>query len=477
MTRMRLLRLRLIALVALLPMCARATVTFNVNDTADHPDDIHDGVCADAFGKCTLRAAIMEANQGATYDVHIVLPAGTYTLMRGVTNPDDDSNGDLDIGAHDVQVTGAGASKTIIDANHVDRAFWVSAYGKLDLYDLTIRNGLPSSVGGRSTRGGAILVHGELFMSGCVLDSNTASDGGALAAEPGSATPSVTVLKTTLNGNIAGYDGGAFYAYQTDAYFDACTLSVNTAQNGAGIRQQAGTLDMQNSTLSSNDASTSGGGVYLYDMSAHFSNVTFAGNGADSDTDSDGLGGGMYLDAATAAVSNSIFDNVNYNTRENDDCYTNLSNLSFPGENIVRSLGGCSFTTGSVTITDPLLGPLKDNGGPTKTAMPSSPGPAFNTGGGGCLASIGVPLTSDQRGVKRPIGAKCDLGAVEIEPIGDANGDGVVNVADVFYVLNFLFAGGPAPLGRANVNGGSVIDVADVFYLINFLFAGGPAPV
>jgi hypothetical protein len=79
--------------------------------------------------------------------------------------------------------------------------------------------------------------------------------------------------------------------------------------------------------------------------------------------------------------------------------------------------------------------------------------------------------------VKRPLGAKCDLGAVEVEPIGDANGDGVVGIADVFYVLNFLFAGGPAPLGRANVNGGSVIDVADVFYLINFLFAGGPAPV
>jgi hypothetical protein len=43
-------------------------------------------------------------------------------------------------------------------------------------------------------------------------------------------------------------------------------------------------------------------------------------------------------------------------------------------------------------------------------------------------------------------------------------------------MINFLFAGGPLPLGRANVNGGSVIDVADVFYLINYLFAGGPAP-
>ena len=86
-------------------------------------------------------------------------------------------------------------------------------------------------------------------------------------------------------------------------------------------------------------------------------------------------------------------------------------------------------------------------------------------------------LTVDQRGVKRPIGSACDLGATEREPVGDANGDGSVNVLDVFYVINFLFAGGPSPIGRANVNGGSTIDVLDVFYLINYLFAGGPAPV
>jgi hypothetical protein len=64
-----------------------------------------------------------------------------------------------------------------------------------------------------------------------------------------------------------------------------------------------------------------------------------------------------------------------------------------------------------------------------------------------------------------------------VEPKGDANGNGVVDVNDVFYVINFLFAGGPVPKGRANVNGIGAIDVSDVFYLINYLFAGGPAPV
>jgi hypothetical protein len=59
---------------------------------------------------------------------------------------------------------------------------------------------------------------------------------------------------------------------------------------------------------------------------------------------------------------------------------------------------------------------------------------------------------------------------------GDVDGNGVVNVADVFYLINFLFAGGPTPIGVADVDGSGGVDVLDVFYLINFLFAGGPAP-
>ena len=61
-------------------------------------------------------------------------------------------------------------------------------------------------------------------------------------------------------------------------------------------------------------------------------------------------------------------------------------------------------------------------------------------------------------------------------PAGDANGDGSVGVADVFHLVNFLFAGGSAPC-NGDVNDDGKLDVGDVFYLVNFLFAGGPAPV
>ena len=60
---------------------------------------------------------------------------------------------------------------------------------------------------------------------------------------------------------------------------------------------------------------------------------------------------------------------------------------------------------------------------------------------------------------------------------GDVNGDGVINPADVFYLINFLFASGAAPIGSGDVNGDGQVNVVDVFYLINYLFAGGPPPV
>jgi hypothetical protein len=62
---------------------------------------------------------------------------------------------------------------------------------------------------------------------------------------------------------------------------------------------------------------------------------------------------------------------------------------------------------------------------------------------------------------------------------GDVNKDGVVNVTDVVYLINYLFISGPAPvpiLHVGDVNQDEVVNVTDVVYLINHLFIGGPAP-
>src|SRR5262249_30597965 len=71
---------------------------------------------------------------------------------------------------------------------------------------------------------------------------------------------------------------------------------------------------------------------------------------------------------------------------------------------------------------------------------------------------------------------RADLDACAGRPKGDVNGDGSVNVSDVFALINTLFANGTNACS-GNVNGDGQTNVNDVFYLINFLFAGGPAPV
>ena len=61
---------------------------------------------------------------------------------------------------------------------------------------------------------------------------------------------------------------------------------------------------------------------------------------------------------------------------------------------------------------------------------------------------------------------------------GDINFDGAVNVGDLTYLIDFLFAGGPPPsiLVAADLDGSCAVNVADVTYLVDYLFGGGPKP-
>jgi hypothetical protein len=61
---------------------------------------------------------------------------------------------------------------------------------------------------------------------------------------------------------------------------------------------------------------------------------------------------------------------------------------------------------------------------------------------------------------------------------GDANSDGIVDISDVTYLNNYIFAGGsaPNPLLAGDSNNDGSIDVSDAVYLVNYIFSGGPAP-
>lgn len=61
---------------------------------------------------------------------------------------------------------------------------------------------------------------------------------------------------------------------------------------------------------------------------------------------------------------------------------------------------------------------------------------------------------------------------------GDCNHDGVIDLADCIYLLNFLFKAGiaPNPMWVGDCNCDEIVDLGDVVYLLNYLFKGGPAP-
>ena len=91
--------------------------------------------------------------------------------------------------------------------------------------------------------------------------------------------------------------------------------------------------------------------------------------------------------------------------------------LTSKGYNLVQDTSACTIagdTTGNIIGQDPLLGPLRDNGGPTETHALLLGSPAIDAGS--CQDAGGNPVLTDQRGVARPQGAGCDIGAYELVP-------------------------------------------------------------
>ena len=212
------------------------------------------------------------------------------------------------------------------------------------------------------------------------------------------------------------------------------TISYNRAGLGGGIDNEGGTLTITNSTISNNEAydklflTTVGGGISNYETLI-LTNCTIAENTAEEG------GNGIYNRGPATLMNVIIANNFPGN---NCGGYISLTSL---GHNLDND--GTRNLTHQTDLpnTNPLIGPLMDNGGSTLTHAPLLCSPVIDKGD-----SSNCP-PADQRGINRPQDgnaysiAVCDIGAVEfftpIKP-GDIDGNFSIEVQDAVLTLQLL---------------------------------------
>jgi Dockerin type I domain len=156
-----------------------------------------------------------------------------------------------------------------------------------------------------------------------------------------------------------------------------------------------------------------------------------------------------------------------------------ITPTSTPTSTPTRTSTPTPSPTAAATFTPTPTPTLTPTLTPTSTPTPTRTPTATPTPLGPTSTPTRTPTrtpTSTPTRTATPTASPTPTAGCADKPHGDANGDGSVNVADVFYLINYLFAGGPAPVCTADVNLDGQVNISDVFYLINYLFAGGPAP-
>ncbi len=262
-------------------------------------------------------------------------------------------------------------------------------------------------------------IHGITILNDSVITGMHVSPvGAALVNNFGT----VIVRRSLIDGNYSSISGGGIYNRGFLHFEDSILSNNSTGGHGGGLYNNGGTLFMTGATVSGNQATDWGGGIIsgLFNH-ATIENSTIAGNQAPS-------GGGLVnFDEGNMALTNVTFAGnlapigaAIYNVLGT----VNLAKIIVDGVHESNCAGainsqGYNLDSGSscglagmgdLSDTPALLGSLQDNGGATWTISPLPGSPVVDAGGSGC------PLT-DQRGVARPQGAACDMGALEVAEV------------------------------------------------------------
>jgi len=396
--------LAVLAVLAVGAAPARAG-TFTVGTTADSGTT----PCPTPDATCSLRQLILYVHAHPSPPDTIIVPAGVYTLEQGQL-PIDDS----------MSIVGAGAGSTVIQepvpsnrSTMGDRVFDIEAAGGRPTPTVSI-SGVEVAGGDANAdnpvdqlSGGDVRNAGLLTLTDDWLTNGFACSGGGVANVGGT----VTIERSLVSGNHSACGGG-----------DAGGVENSGVPASGSVPDLPGHLLIDDSTVAQNDARLVGGVFSSNDPSNTLAvtNSTIASNTNQDEgpgLPARGPGAGLGLAAGTARIQNSILaGNVELTggltTPTNCAPGTSLTSL---GNNIDSGIDcGLSDTIpgqNDQSDTNPLLGPLQNNGGPTMTMALAPGSPALGkipAHGAGC------PST-DQRGVPRPQGTACDVGAFELQ--------------------------------------------------------------
>jgi CSLREA domain-containing protein len=374
-----------------------------VNSTADLPDaNPGNGKCATATGKCTLRAAVQEANAAGSrppFQSTIKVPPGTYVLTRHGLD-DNAARGDLDLHFFG-QVIGAGQSRTVIDGDHADRVFdlWESDER---VAHLAVRNGRATDGPGGGIRVPAFNSYGTYLDYLYVTDNEAVPTEAPRSGLGGGIDTGDTGLYNTVVAYNDAQDGGGvgWHGIQLFAAF-ASVIYNHATRDGGGVLFGGGDAGLGQITISGNRADGHGGGLFVPGGGKTLVGATVASNSAPT-----GNGGGIWLEGEDQEGPTRGIEGTIVARNGGGDC-------GGPGHFFSRGAnldgdGSCSLTAETdIAEVDPLLGPVGYHGGPTQTRVLEQGSPAIGLWAG-CSRQI------DQRGATRPQGPNCDAGAYEV---------------------------------------------------------------
>lgn len=373
-------------------MASAATITVT---TTHDPDPSGTGNCATG-GSCSLREAVTAAQSGDT--IKLRTRSVPYSLTQ--------SNGPLLI-ATNLTLAGGGARNTVIKQTVSDKNVLHVASGvTATVQGVAITGG---HVTGPNT-GGGISSQGTLTVRDSIVTQNKAdgyTDNGGMTPLPYpgigggiyNAGGPLTIIRSTISGNIAAAGGGSG-ALGGGIYSTYPVTVVNSTIDG-------------NSAQGGGMGAGNGGGIFTgADPNARLTltNATVAFNKA---TGQNPQGGNLYItDSGTLwTAKNSIIADGTAGTGAENCAGAKLNSLGYNLED--RNQCGFIRPTDKQS-TDPLLATLANYGGPTDTDALLSGSPAINGGNpSGCLGPTSTKLLTDQRGIARPQGSRCDIGAFE----------------------------------------------------------------